>query len=195
MLVGLASWWLYSHGYLLYYGDAQAHLNISRSIVDSKTPGYDQLGTVWLPLLHVICLPFVANNWLWSTGLAGTIPVALCFVLAGTFFYLAAREVFGSRTAAAVSVACFALNPNVLYLSAVPMTETLFLAGLAILLFACCRFAERRNKSWAILAVLGCWLTCLTRYDGWFLIPFTAAWIAFYSSRRLSAFLIFCLLV
>ena len=68
LLIAICSWWLYRQNYLLYYGDAQAHLNISRSIIDSRTPGYDQLGTVWLPLLHVICLPLVRYDWLWSTG-------------------------------------------------------------------------------------------------------------------------------
>src|SRR5690349_20572868 len=100
LLITICGWWLFRQGYLLYYGDAQAHLDISRSIIDSRTPGYDQLGTVWLPLLHVICLPLVGNDWLWSTGLAGTIPVALCFIVAGTLFYQAARTVFGSRAAA-----------------------------------------------------------------------------------------------
>ncbi len=88
--------WLFSHGYLLYYGDAQAHLNISRSIIDSRTPGYRQLGNVWLPILHVICLPFVGNNWLWTTGLAGTIPVALCFVISGAWL-LSRRQRFLSQ--------------------------------------------------------------------------------------------------
>ncbi|MFL6417522.1 MAG: ArnT family glycosyltransferase [Bryobacteraceae bacterium] len=192
-LITLCAWWLFRHDYLLYYGDAQAHLNISRSILDSRTPGYDQFGTVWLPLLHLICLPFIENDWLWSTGLAGTVPVALCFVVAGTFFYLAAREVFGSRAAAAVSLACFAVNPNVLYLSAIPMTETLFLAGLAMFLFASCRFAETRRLRWIAVAVLACWLTCLTRYDGWFLVPFAAVWITFLSKRRMLTFVLFCL--
>lgn len=192
LLITACGWWLYRENYVLYYGDAQAHLNISRSIIDSRTPGYDQFGTVWLPLLHLICLPFVRNDWLWSTGLAGTIPVALCFVIAGTFFFLTAREAFGSRPAALVSVACFALNPNVLYLSAIPMTETLFVAGLAILVFAGWRFGEDRKRRWAMLAVFACWLTCLTRYDGWFLIPFAAAWIAYSSSRRVYTFVLFC---
>ncbi len=191
LLISLCAWWLHRQDYILYYGDAQAHLDISRSIIDSRTPGYDQLGTVWLPLLHLICLPFVGNDWLWSTGLAGTIPVAGFFVIAGTFFYLAARSAFGSRTAALVSLGCFALNPNVLYLSAIPMTETLFLAGLAILLFAGCRFAESRDWRWMSLAVVACWVTCLTRYDGWFLIPFAAAWIAWYSSNRITIFVAF----
>ncbi len=142
----------------------------------------------------MLCLPFVRNDWLWSTGLAGTIPVALCFVVAGTFFYLAGREAFGSRAAAGASLACFALNPNVLYLSAIPMTETLFLAGLAMLLFAGCRFAASRDTKWFILAVAACWLTCLNRYDGWFLIPFAAAWIAYFSEKRVAYFLLFCCL-
>src|SRR5689334_14223220 len=51
VLVSAAVLWCFRSGYILFYGDAQAHLNISRSIIDSKTPGYDQLGTVWLPLL------------------------------------------------------------------------------------------------------------------------------------------------
>jgi len=35
--------WVCRHGYILYWGDAQAHLNAGRSLIDSRTPGYDQL--------------------------------------------------------------------------------------------------------------------------------------------------------
>src|ERR1043165_7980397 len=73
----------YSKGYLLYYGDAEAHLKIARRIVDSRTPGYDQIGTVWLPLPHFLMLPFVADDRLWRSGLAASIPMSACFVLAG----------------------------------------------------------------------------------------------------------------
>ena len=55
-----AVWFFYSRGWLLYYGDAEAHLNIARRIFDSQTPGYDQIGTAWLPLPHWLMLPFVA---------------------------------------------------------------------------------------------------------------------------------------
>ena len=61
----------YSNGWLLYYGDAEAHLNIARRMVDSRTPGYDQVGTVWLPLLHWLMLPLVRVDALWLNGLAG----------------------------------------------------------------------------------------------------------------------------
>src|SRR6478672_3406837 len=51
-----AVWWCASHGYTLYYGDAEAHLNIARRVLDSRTPGPEQLGTAWLPLPHVLML-------------------------------------------------------------------------------------------------------------------------------------------
>ena len=183
-LIGLTAWWFYQQGYILYYGDAQAHLNNSRSIIDSRTPGYDQLGTVWLPVLHVLCLPLVRHDWFWSTGLAGTIPVAICFIIAGTFLYLAARDVYGTSIAAAVVVACLVLNPNVLYLSVIPMTETVFIAGLAVLMFAICRFRLTQDRKLILLGVLASWWMSLTRYDGWFLIPFAGGWFALWGGRK-----------
>ncbi len=184
VLVASFAWWAFRNGYILYYGDAQSHLNISRGIIDSRTPGYDQLGTVWLPVLHLICLPFVGNDWLWSTGLAGTLPVAFCFVLAGTCFYLAALEAYANLAAAAVVVACFALNPNVLYLAVIPMTEIVLLADVAVVLVAVLRFRATQQFRWFILGVLASWVLSLTRYDGWFLIPFIAIWFAAVALRR-----------
>ncbi|HEU5451825.1 MAG TPA: hypothetical protein VFU76_07570 [Terriglobales bacterium] len=46
-------------GALLLYGDAVAHINIARRVFDSRTPGPLQLGTVWLPLPHLLILPFI----------------------------------------------------------------------------------------------------------------------------------------
>ena len=183
-IVSAAAWYCFRNGWILYYGDAESHLNISRALIDSRTPGYDQLGTVWLPVLHVICLPFVGNDRLWSTGLAGTIPVAACFVVAGMCFYLAAREAFGSLAAAWTVAACFALNPNVLYLSVIPMTEVVFLAALSLTLLAILRFRKSQRSRWVVIGALASWILCLTRYDGWFLVPFAALWVAAFARRR-----------
>ncbi len=195
VLAAAAASWFFHHGYILYYGDAAAHLNISRSILDSRTPGYDQLGTVWLPLLHVLCLPFVTDDWLWSTGLAGTLPVAICFVISGTCFYLAARLAYHDALAASIVVACFAMNPNLLYLASIPMTEVVFFAGLSVLLLALFAFRERQQR---YLVVLGATASCamsLTRYDGWFLIPFAGfAFAIFARKQRAAVFLIFAIL-
>jgi hypothetical protein len=183
-LVAIAVCWCFRQDSILYWGDAQAHLNISRSIVDSRTPGYDQLGNVWLPVLHVLCLPLVKNDFLWTTGLAGSIPVALCFVIAGFFFYAAAKDVYRSSVAAAVVLACFALNPNVLYLASIPMTEVVFLAGLAALLASFLRFRATQERKWIALGVFASWSMSLTRYDGWFLIPFAAIGFALFVAER-----------
>ncbi|HEX4167134.1 MAG TPA: hypothetical protein VHZ55_16845 [Bryobacteraceae bacterium] len=184
VLVSCFGFWCYRHGFILYYGDAVSHLNNSRSLIDSRTPGYEQLGTPWLPMLHVLCLPFVGNDFLWSTGLAGTIPAACCFVIAGSCFFFAARDWYRSDLAAAVTAACFALNPNILYLAVIPMTESVFFAGLSVLLLAVLRFRSTQHKLWIALAIASSWFTSLTRYDGWFLIPFLALWLALSAPRR-----------
>ena len=56
----LASLWSWRHGALLNYGDAVAHLHIARRVFDSHRPGLSQLGSVWLPLPHLLMIPFVA---------------------------------------------------------------------------------------------------------------------------------------
>jgi hypothetical protein len=194
-LAGLSASWFFRNGYLLYYGDAQAHLNISRGILDSKTPGYEQIGSVWLPVLHLICLPFVQNNWLWTTGLAGAIPLSLCFITAGVFFFLAAKTAYEDSMAAIVTLACFALNPNILYLASIPMTEAVFLAELAVALFSITRFRQTQQRGLIWLAGVAVMLATLTRYDGWFLIPFTGFGLAAGAAkRRWLVFLEFCLI-
>jgi hypothetical protein len=171
-----AAWWCFGRGYSLYYGDAEAHLNIARRILDSRTPGPDQIGTVWLPLPHLLLIPFVMRDAWWHSGLAGVLPSLACFVIAGAFLFSAAQRVFLSSQAssgAALAVALlFALNPNILYLQATPMTELPLLASLAALLWATLWFRDSQS-TWAVLAAAAASnAAALTRYEGWFLIPF-----------------------
>jgi hypothetical protein len=179
-----AVWFFYSRHYLLYYGDAEAHLNTARRIVDSQTPGYLQFGSPWLPLPHALMLPFVANDELWHNGLAGAIPSAVCFVLAGCFLFAAARRIFHSTEAAATATMLFALCPNVLYLQSIPMSESIFFACLMALLYFSVRFRE--NQGWFAVAGAGgaCCAATLSRYDGWFLIPFVALYFLWAARRR-----------
>ena len=68
-VVGLAASWASTrHGTNLDYSDAQSHLTIARRIIESKSPGLQQLGTVWLPAPHLLLLPLVQSSWLWRTG-------------------------------------------------------------------------------------------------------------------------------
>lgn len=183
--------WFQHRGYTLYYGDAEAHLNIARRIVDSRTPGYDQIGTVWLPLPHALMLPFVRDDALWRTGLAGAIPVAMCFVLAGGFLFAAARRVFHGAVAATVAVTVFALNPNLLYLQSTPMTEVVFFGALLAMLYFTVLFSDTKSEWAAAGAGLAAMAGTLTRYEGWFLLPFAAGYIFFAGGRRVRPAAIF----
>jgi hypothetical protein len=181
-------WFFYRGGYLAYYGDAEAHLNIARRLVDSRTPGYDELGSVWLPLPHVLMMLFARIDALWRTALAGSIVSGTAFVLAGAFLYAAVRRVFngnaGGRAAAIAGILIFAANPNLLYLQSTAMNESLFMAELLAVLYFTVRF--RDTQSWLAVGAAGVAALCgtLTRYDGWFLVPFIALFVLIAAKRR-----------
>ena len=182
--------WCSSRGYTLYYGDAEAHLNIARRILDSRTPGPEQFGTVWLPLPHLLMIPFVTRDGWWRSGLAGAIPSAASFVIAGAFLFAAARRLYVSTAAGVAAALLFALNPNMLYLQSIPMTEALFAAALAALLWATIWFRSTQSV-WAVLAAaVASNAASLTRYEGWFLIPFVALYFLL-TARRKSHALVF----
>jgi len=184
-----AAWWCFIHGYALYYGDAEAHLNIARRILDSRTPGPDQVGTVWLPLPHFFLIPFVMRDSWWHSGLAGVLPSGLCFVSAGVFLFSAAWRAYSSFGAALAVTLLFAINPTVLYLQATPMTEMLFLAALAALLWATLWFRDSQSFWAVLLAAAASNAASLTRYEGWFLIPFASLYFLVIAKRKPHAIL------
>jgi dolichyl-phosphate-mannose-protein mannosyltransferase len=167
-------------GELLLYGDAVAHINIARRVVDSMTPGPLQLGTVWLPLPHILMLPFVVSDWAWTTGFAGAIVSMLAYIAGSAGLFKLAR-LFMSRTTAWIALLIFAANPNLVYMQTTGMTESLFLAMLIWSALFFCKYEievrERRARE-AARSLLGCGLmlsaAILTRYDGWFLAAITA---------------------
>jgi len=184
-----AAWWCLARGYPLYYGDAEAHLNIARRILDSRTPGPDQIGTVWLPLPHFLLIPFVMRDSWWRSGLAGVIPSVACFGIAGMFLFSAARRAYASGGAALAAALLCALNPNILYLQATPMTEPLFLASLAALLWATLWFRDSQSVWAVLLAAAASNAASLTRYEGWFLVPFVTLYFLVTAKRKSRAIL------
>jgi len=191
----LATAYVNHSGWTLYYGDAEAHLNIARRIVDSRKPGYDQIGTVWLPLPHVLMLPLVRNNALWRSGLAGAIPSSACFVCAGVFLYAAMRRAAHSSAVALASLGLLALNPNLLYLQATPLTETVLLAALMALLYFTVLFRETQSYAAVVGAGIASIAASLARYEGWFVIPFVAIYFLIAGRKhRFTAALLFALI-
>ncbi len=163
----------FSRGYLLLYGDAVAHLGIARRVVDSRNPGLQQLGGVWLPLQHLLMLPFIGKMEWWQNGMAGAWPSLLCYVFGVIGFYRLTRRMMTPQWSFAATT-FYALNPNLLYLSTTAMTEPLFLAIIvwATLLTMECVAAiaqgqGRRAARRMIFLGLLIMAAVFTRYDGW----------------------------
>jgi hypothetical protein len=162
-----------SKNYLLLYGDAVAHLGIARRILDTRNPGLIQLGGVWLPLPHLLMVPFVQKIEWWQNGLAGAWPSLLCFVLSVAGFYRLARRMVAPPWAL-VATAFYGLNPNLLYLATTAMTEPLFLAIIiwaTLLTMECVADIRTARTAAASGKMIGIGLLIMaavfTRYDGW----------------------------
>ena len=172
-------------GVMLLYGDAVAHLGIARRIVDTRNPGLGNWGGVWLPLPHLLMLPFVGRMEWWQNGMAGAWPSLICYVIAVMGMYRLARRLV-PRGWAMVATAFFGLNANLLYLSATPMTEPLFLALLVWIVLLTMEMVEALRGGFAAVAgarmlLLGVLIfaAVMTRYDGWVLgaaVWCVAAW-------------------
>lgn len=183
--ISLISFFYYlQHGDVLLYGDAVAHINIARRVFDSQTPGPLQLGTVWLPLPHLLILPFVLWRKMWQTGIGGSIPSLFGYVLAVVGIRRLMRSVLSgsgpeeksARFAGWLAVGIVALNPNFIYLQTTAMGEPLYLAFFiwALVFFAeairSCHSSEVAAANSDLVKCGLCLLgACLTRYDGWLL--------------------------
>lgn len=164
----------YHQGAILLYGDAVAHINIARRVFDSRTPTLLGLGTVWLPLPHLLDIPFIMNDHMWQTGLGGSIPSMLVYIAGALGIFRLVRGL-ASRMTAWIAALIYSLNPNLMYMQATAMTETLYLA---LFVWAVVYFAEfvrdvgdepkRTSKSLVKCGVMVA-LAMLVRYDGWFL--------------------------
>lgn len=75
------------------------HLNIARRLLNPLTAGPEESGTGWLPLPHVLIAPLAAVDSWWRSGLAGALPSALYFAIAGSFLFASAQRLFDSAAA------------------------------------------------------------------------------------------------
>lgn len=152
--------------------DAKAHLVVARRIVDSMQPGWIQIGAVWLPLPHLLNFIPVQVDVLYQTGLSAVAFSVIGFAIGAVSLWGLVARTTGSSLAGWSAFAVFAAHPDVLYLQATPMTESL-LMGLCILaIFLTWRWVANKGVAspWSSGLVLA--LACLTRYEAW---PITVA--------------------
>ena len=164
--VGAAVWAYNAHTILL-YGDAHSHLLIARRVFDNLYPGLAQLGDVWLPLPQIIMVPLAWNDFLWSTGLAGTLTSMPCYVIASVYVFLTARRLTHDSRASFIGSLLFVLNPNILYLQTTPLSEPVLFATMAAASYYFIAWADTDQLRDLIYAALAILLATLARYDGW----------------------------
>jgi hypothetical protein len=207
----LIAWHYHALGLTLSHYDARGHLIVARRIADSITPGWQQIGAVWLPLPHLLNAIPVQIDLFYRSGASAVALSIVEYALAAGAIASIVQQVTGSAIAAVAGTAVFALNPNVLYLQSTPMTEPLLLATTTIavaMTIAWCGPTHRSAPTWqgeraAASGLVGAdlgvrpktvgiafALACLTRYEAW---PVTvsalvaAAWARWRRGQRLTS--------
>ena len=161
------------------YGDALAHMEGARRLWDSLTPGYAEIGTVWLPLFHILTSPLTASDYFWRTGLAGSLVSTVSFALTCWLLFRLALEINRSLAAGLVALATCLFCPNMLYLASTPLTEPLALLWSVATVYALFRFRENGRRGALVAAGLSAFFGTLTRYDIWYLLPFAFVYLPF----------------
>jgi hypothetical protein len=183
-------------GLTLTHYDARGHLSVARRIIDSITPGWQQIGAVWLPLPHLLNMLPVQIDFFYRTGWSAVAISIASFAIASAAIASVALTITTSSVAAAAALLVFVLNPNVLYLQATPMTEPLLVALMTMAIAALVKgigdaarpFQDRAGRIGSTcipvnarplehpgrVGVLFA-LACLTRYEAW---PVTAVALA-----------------
>ena len=187
-VVGLiAQFWAHRTGTVFAFWDAQAHLDIARRVFDSTTPGLQMLGTVWLPIPHLLVLPFARIDRWWWTGTAGGIVGLAAFVLiVGSLHDLLVRR-SGAPRFAWIGTAFVLFNPSLLFLQTTAMTEPVLLACLVVSVNALDRWNDSGSRRALIAAAWSGALAVGSRYDGWFYMMLATplvAWLAYSGHRR-----------
>jgi hypothetical protein len=190
----LAGSWAAFHyaglGLTLAHYDARAHLVVARRILDSLTPGWEQIGAVWLPLPHVLnMLPAQVDAWYRTGASAVAISVLSMGLAAGSLAAVILRTT-GSVTAALTGAALLMVNPNILYLQSTPMTEPLLFGLTLFSVAATAAWLDRVRPSdsggpvpapappasvGTVVPGIALAGACMTRYEAW---PITAVLLA-----------------
>jgi hypothetical protein len=184
-MVSITSFLYYlSNGLGVAYNDARSHLDIARRVVENLQPGFAQLGSVWLPLPHLLATLTVWNNFMWHSGLSGALESMVSYVATGVLIYQILK-VFGASTLGRLmGVVVFALNLNILYMQSTAMTELLLLGTMTAGVYELIQWHKEDNMLRLVKSSFWIMLSTLIRYDGWFLLFFAAILIVIHSYKK-----------
>ena len=181
LLAGLAAWIIYlNEGLVLAHYDAKAHLVVARRVIDSLTPGWRQIGAVWLPLPHLIQILPTQIDVFYRSGAFGSLLSIACLAVAVWAMSRLVLSMTGSSLGAVASAALIVVNPNLLYVHVTPMTEPLLLAAtlVSVLLLREWLITSSGDRVPSSLGWV-LFLTTWTRYEAWPILAGAIAVAAF----------------
>ncbi len=189
VVAGCLAWWFSNrHALPLLYADARSHMTISRRLLDGPNHSLVQLGTVWLPLPHLVVAPFTMITAWWRSGFA-VMPVnLLCLVIEAIALFRIVLLAGRSRLGAWIAVLLLVTNPGWLYLHTTSLGEpVLFAAILATVAGLAGWVRSEKPYSGGELALF-CGLpaaaAALSRYDGWAMAAAGGAFVLVVAQMR-----------
>ncbi len=171
-VISITSFLIYLNNHLgLSYNDARSHLDIGRRVVEGFKPGLAQIGSVWLPLPHLLMVLTIWNDFMWHTGLAGALQSMISFVATGMLVYAFLKRLGAGMLARLVGVFVFVANINVLYLQSTAMTELLLIGTMTAGVYELLLWQSNEENKLLHFLKSSFWimLSTMIRYDGWFL--------------------------
>jgi len=167
----------YAAGLTLSHYDAKAHLVVARRVIDNLTPGWQQIGAVWLPLPHLLNLLPTQIDLFYRTGLFASAVSIVCFGITVWASTRIIRTATGSLSGMITAALVFALNPNLLYLHTTPMTEPLLIAVTFTMVWWLYEWlSDEPGRPIPAKLTLILFAAAWTRYEAW---PIIAAAVVF----------------
>ncbi len=161
----------------IFFGDAVSHIVRARQFIDSQQPGINNIGTVWLPLPHLLLLPFVAIDSLFYSGIAGAFIGIPFLVGTGMLLYSIIEMLIHSRPLAFFFALLFGLNPNLIYIALTPMNEISLVFFVTLSGFSLLKWLQSEQERWLIVCSFAILSATLCRYEAWLLAPFISVLI------------------
>ncbi|HVF69268.1 MAG TPA: hypothetical protein VNA13_01750 [Xanthomonadales bacterium] len=150
--------------------DVIARLNASRKVIDSITPGVGQLGGIWLPFPQVLMLPFIWNDYLWRSGLAGYFVSGLSFIIGAVYLQKTTYLLTESFKTSLLIWFLFVSNINILLLQSMAMSEMFFMCCLILTCYYLISWIKTHDLLHFLLSAFFIMLLTLTRYEGYFIL-------------------------
>jgi hypothetical protein len=188
-MIGSAAWWFSErNGLTMLYADARSHMTIARRLLDGPNHSLVQLGTVWLPVPHVVVATFTLITSWWTSGRAA-LPVNLaCLVIEAIALFRVVLLASRSRVGAWVAVLVLVTNPGWLYLHTTSLGEPVLFAAVLVTIAGLSGWV-RSDKPYSggeltVFCGLPAAVAVLSRYDGWAIAVSAAVFVAVVAQLR-----------